>query len=174
MKVRDRRPACRPFGACSLTSTTKSRHLCSAFGWQTDRPRLKDFQILNFQGRKNIVESYAQRKFEREAGLEKELEAEDPSEGGETDGRRLEPGEEEGRLVQEGRRRVEAKAGQALADEGVEPGWRCSSKTDVAGAVVGSPGGSGRELDRARQAEGFSDQTHPGLHPCPLSEFQFL
>ena len=38
------------------------------------------------------------------------------------------------------------------------------SKT-VAAAVVGSPGGSGRELGQARQAEGFSDQTHPGHHP---------
>lgn len=128
---------------------------------------------MNFRGRKNIAESYAQRKFEREAGLEKELEAEDPSEGGEMDGRRLEPGEEEERLVQEERRRGEAKAEPALAVEEVAPGWRCFSKY-VAAAVVGSPGGSGRELGRAKRAEGFSDQTHPGHHPFPLSEHQSL
>ena len=33
---------------------------CSVFGWQTDRPRLQDFQILNFRGRKSIVESWWQ------------------------------------------------------------------------------------------------------------------
>ena len=45
------------------------------------------------------------------------------------DGRRLEPGEEEERLVQEERRMGEAKAGQALADEGEAPGWRWRSLT---------------------------------------------
>ena len=45
------------------------------------------------------------------------------------DGRRLEPGEEEERLVQEERRMGEAKAGQALADEGGAPGWRWRSNS---------------------------------------------
>ena len=46
----------------------------------------------------------------------------------------------------------------------------CFSES-AAGAVNGSPGSSGMELDRAKLAEGFSDQIHPGHHPCEVQQF---